>query len=178
MHEMKNEILREKLQEFFKKEKSDSPKLPLEMIPVQSPIEDVVKLPAYTEQVEEGRHELVAQLEDAGVEIKTELTPFKSQELKSGIMYVLSEFAWILIYGIEVVEGIGKFDMHISYKPVLSSVIEGKYLLSSKAILVPEETSFEMPTIPMLTYKIVGEGYNNPVVIDTDEEYKMRQQKL
>ena len=89
--------------------------------------------------------------------------------MEGGIQYVTED--WLVIYGVDVLEGIGEFTMSMPAEAAEifkifthSSTI--KSFISPRGIIVPELTSFVMlgERGVKLKYKLVGEGYNSPQI--------------
>lgn len=171
--EEENEKLTKKMEAFYK-EKNKEYSLPIELILTEQPIEQVVKLEAYKGVFDDGKEETIAQLTEGGEEVTSELFPYKTQELSSGVEYELSENGWLLLLGIEVLEGVGSFSLFIpsdikkelSYSTEImkSAIGGGTNFISPKAVVVPEITDFVvLASIPKekIIYKLVGVGYNN-----------------
>lgn len=166
-----NDGLAKKLEEFNKERNKVTWRPPINIIPIPSSIEDFIKLDAYKELLEAGRLELHTQIKGAGVEIKTDLHPFKTNELQCNVKYVLSKFAWIVIYGIEMVNGVQMWSMCIPEGEdtyAISSLGHAMFFLLPMPIIVSQLTDFVLRPDEKLykddkiSYKIVGEGYNNP----------------
>ena len=176
--EKENKELAKRLEAFYAERHKETWDIPVELISVEQPIEQVVKLDAYRKVVEDGRKEIIAELAEAGVEVKSEIFPYKTRELRSGIEYELSEFGWLVIYGIEVIQGAGDFKMSIPASSgifIFRFVANGEtHLLSPMTVIVPEGTDFAItsPNEEELKYKIVGTGYNNLTIEEIVNLYK------
>ena len=89
--------------------------------------------------------------------------------MEGGIQYVTED--WLVIYGVEVLEGIGEFTMSMpagfaGIFKIFKANSGTKFFISPRAIIVPKLTSFAMlgDKGVKLKYKLVGEGYNSPKI--------------
>ena len=141
----------------------------MELIQVEEAIEQVIEFEEYKDIVKDTRREIMAQFEEGGIEAKLTKCPYKTEVLEGGIQYVTED--WLVIYGVEVLEGVGEFAMSMpaGFAEIFEifKVASGtKFFISPRAIIVPELTSFAMlgDKGVQLKYKLVGEGYNSPKI--------------
>ena len=165
-----NAELSKKLEAFYTEMNKETWDVPCELIPLHYTIEQAMELEAYKRVVKDGRSEIIAESREAGAEVKSEIFPYKTKELRSGIEYELSEYGWLVIHGIVVIEGTGDFKMSIPSSNnafIFNFVANGKAnLLSPMGVIVPPGTTFVVttPNKEKQKYKIVGVGYNNPEI--------------
>lgn len=154
---------KEKKQELKKKLEVDTSKLPFELIAVNEPIEQVMELDEYSEIIEDTRRQFREQLEEACVEPIYITCPYKTDVLVGSYGYETSD--WLIIYGIEILEGEGDCLMYstcVTEQEIFKIHSEGSgYFISPKGIIVPELTDFVL-TPEHIKYRLVGEGNNNP----------------
>ena len=137
--------------------------LPFELIAVNEPIEQVMQLEEYEDIVEDTRRQFREQLEEACVEPIYITCPYKTDVLEGSYGYETSD--WLIIYGIEILEGEGDCLMYstcVTEQEIFKIHSEGSgYFISPKGIIVPELTDFVL-TPEHIKYRLVGEGNNNP----------------
>lgn len=162
MGEEKKKELKKKLDNFV----GLLPTEMMELIQVEDAIEQVIEFEEYKDIVKDSRNEIKTQFEEGGIEAKLTKCPYKTEVLEGGIQYVTED--WLVIYGVEVLEGIGEFTMSMPAEVVeifkISNLFsEPRNFISPRAIIVPELTSFAMlgDKGVKLKYKLVGEGYNS-----------------
>lgn len=141
----------------------------MELIQADDAIEQVIEFEEYRDIVKDTRNEIKAQFEEGGIDAKLTKCPYKTEVLEGGIQYVTED--WLVIYGVEVLEGIGEFTMSMPAEVAeifkICKVNSGmKFFISPRSIIVPELTSFVMlgDKRVKLKYKLVGEGYNSPQI--------------
>jgi len=141
----------------------------MELIQVDDAIEQVIEFEEYKDIVKDTRNEIRLQFEAGGIESKLTKCPYKTEVLEGGIQYVTEE--WLVIYGVEVLEGMGEFTMSMPAEVAeifkVDTLLSGvKNFISPRGIIVPELTSFAMlgDKGVELKYKLVGEGYNSPQI--------------
>ena len=158
---------KEEKSDLKKKLEGDTSKLPLELIAVNAPIEKVIELEEYMDITEATRSSLSAQFEEACVEPINISCPYKTDILEGGMRYETSD--WLVIYGIEILEGAGDFTMyvilHINEILKIHSNGAGNFI-SPNGIIIPELTDFIIGSKDNrpLRYRLVGEGNNNPTM--------------
>ena len=141
----------------------------MELIQVEDAIEQVIEFEEYKDIVKDSRNEIKTQFEEGGIDAKLTKCPYKTEVLEGGIQYVTED--WLIIYGVEVLEGIGEFTMSMpaGFEGIFK-IFKGnsgtKFFISPRAIIVPKLTSFAMlgDKRVKLKYKLVGEGYNSPQI--------------
>jgi hypothetical protein len=156
---------KEEKRDLKKKLAVDTSKLPFEMILVNKPIEQVIELEEYEDIVKDTRRQFREQLEEACVDPIDISCPYKTDVLDGDIGYETSD--WLIIYGIEILEGSGDFTMCIpcGRQEILKIHSNGSgNFVSPQGIIVPELTDFiiESGDNQPLRYRLVGEGNNNP----------------
>ena len=144
---------------------ADTSELPFELIEVDEPIEQVMELEDYNDVIEATRKTILPQLEEACVEPINISCPYKTDILEGGIRYETSD--WLIIYGIEILEGVGDFTMYFIYHRNESLRFHSEgcgNFISPKGIIVPELVDFiiESKDNQPLRYRLVGEGNNSP----------------
>ena len=141
----------------------------MELIQVDDAIEQVIEFEEYKDIVKDTRDEIKAQFEERGIDAKLTKCPYKTDVLEGGIQYVTED--WLVIYGVEVLEGIGEFTMSMPAEfaeifKIFKANSGTKFFILPRPIIVPELTSFAMlgDKGVKLKYKLVGEGYNSPQI--------------
>jgi hypothetical protein len=130
------------------------------------------------EIMQETRNEMRAQLKEIGVEMQLSY-PYYTGILETGVEYENSE--WMIIYGIEILEGEGDAIMSFVRSDTLKmrgASEDQKYFISPKGIIVPELSDFELKSKTKMRYMLVGEGHNNPKIEKYVEKTYIRTQKM
>ena len=129
---------------------------------VSEPLEKAMEQEDRKEIALETRAEIKWQLEEAGEEMNLTY-PYYSDVLESEVEYIANE--WLVIYGIEIVEGKG--DAILSFERMNLLKIEGateesRAFASSMGLIVPELTYFSLNAKTNMKYRLFGEGNNDP----------------